>query len=87
MTPAPSVSGDHGVVCSGLVTRDVPIVVAVVCCGVVVWWCTVGAGATLHSLSTTAGARPGRYILTYTQSGPSSAALNTAHQQQRSSDT
>ena len=75
MTPAPSVSGDHGVVCSGLVTRDVPIVVAVVVwCAVL---CTVGAGATLHSLCTTAGARPGRYILTYTQSGPSSAALNT----------
>ena len=47
------------------------------------WWCgvvcTVGAGATLHSLCTTAGARPGRYILTYNSRAPAvlHSTLNT----------
>ena len=56
------------------------------CCAAVVVWCcggvvrcTVGAGATLHSLCTTAGARPGRYILTYTQSTVGAQQCCTQH--------
>ena len=73
-------------VCSGWSAEMSPLLLQW-CCGAMVW-CTVGAGASLHSLCTSR--RPGRcHTVTYTQSvGPQPhCTQHGAHSSTGSSDT